>query len=133
MRRGGPLRALTAPLQACQEAEVARVVEDLVGPDALQLFQQRQHQFLTGVARLYSDTLRVGGHDHARGVLLSKLETLGRRLGIDLPTAGAGEEVEAGLRVGPEFYSAELHFGRSTSQLKGHSRCLQTDGAGWSV
>ena len=106
MPLGRPLRALTAPLQAAQEAEVARVVEEFAGRDALQRFQQRQHQFLTGVARLYGDALRDGGHDHARGVLLSKLETLGRRLGIDLPTAGAEEGVEVGLRASPEFVSA---------------------------
>ena len=81
MQRGGRLAALSAPLEAVQEAEVARVIEEPAGPEGLRLLQQKQHRFLTGAAMLYRRELRAAGHCHARGVLLETPQTLGSRLG----------------------------------------------------
>ena len=71
VRRGSRMRLNSAALVPAREAQAAKFIKELAGPQALPLLQEKEPRFLAGATPLYTNALEKGGeHERARGVLL---------------------------------------------------------------
>ena len=105
--------ALSAPLEPTRQAEVAQLIEKLLGPGALLLCQEKHSHFLAGVTRLYTEEFQKGGHDRAQRVLLEKLQIFASRHGIAVPAATHDDALQVQLCWGPKSQPQRTNFAMS--------------------